>query len=177
MEFSDLLMTFCSLKSVCKNALTEAQFGSRSLLNYRLLIHVHISQFTQFSLVQSKAQINKQFWPARSQRRHFAGKPVVAQPVNRLSVSGRVKKKARRGICSSSTQTERLFTGQWWRREMSAVFSGYRNLGRKARRVDSHSLLKGRLFFSLRGGNCNQATPRFVLFHPGLSSFTGGGGS
>ena len=84
-------MTFCSLKSVCKNALAQAQFGSRSLPDYRLLIHFHISQFTQFSLVQSKTWINKQLWFARSQRRHFAGKPVLAQPVNRLSVQGRVK--------------------------------------------------------------------------------------
>ena len=30
--------------------LTQAQFGSRSLPDYWLLIHVHISQFTQFSL-------------------------------------------------------------------------------------------------------------------------------
>ena len=67
---------------------------------YRLLIHVLISRFTytQFSLEQSKAQLNKQLRFARSQIRHFAGKPEVAQPVNRLSLQGRVKKSREEGF-------------------------------------------------------------------------------
>ena len=98
--------------------LKQAQFGSRSLPDYWLLIHIHISQFTQFSLhlVSVVQDLDQQ--------------SVVVCPFTKTSIRGKTSggiaceqalclgkgETESRGICSPFLQTESLFTGQWWRR-------------------------------------------------------------
>ena len=151
MAFSDLLMAFCSLKSVCENALTGLVWES---LAPRLQALDSCSHFTVHTVLVSVFQglksphgeltikfvlycivlycivlycTNNNGFPVHKFR-HFAGKPVEAYTVNRLSVQGRVKmnrKKRDLFTLSSKEPVHRLVA--WWRRKKSAVFFGYKN--------------------------------------------------